>query len=495
MLFVSLGIFVYLALSLFKSDKSAYIYEALLSRAETERVIIENKLRSKSGTIEIIDNQVFIGEEQLKEDLLNNDEGVFQGQLVFKDNGQFRELKENLEELQGDLLGFLNSVDQDNIHQAVKEININGEKTLVAYSYQPDYQFAVITSIPVDVAFSATDELISRSLFVGTLLLGICLILAVFLVTPLTKQLENLYQLILKIGQGDFQSRITVKGSDEVSALGHSVNSMSEKILGLLEEVKEKARLENEVAVAKLVQESFFPSPEYNDKKIDFFAHYLPASECSGDWWGIYHTPTHKILFIADATGHGLPAALLTATMNSCKAFLDYTIAKTPDIVNRPEEILRFMNLAVTGSGNKIQVTCFVASIELATNKMIYANASHPTPLLYPSLKEEMSKQDITPLLCENGPRLGQSPNSTYKSTVRQLEKGDAIIMFTDGIIEAVNAEGKQWGERKLFKTIIENNKLSSQQILTHIMCQVEDFTENSAQDDDYTALCIRIIA
>lgn len=493
MLLVSLGIFVFLALNLFKADKSAYIFEALLSKAETERTLLENKFRHMQRNLQVHDDQVYIGEELITSKLLEREDNIFQLKIFFIQQSQVFELIDRLIPANLEMSSVLGGITQDNIHQAVRKIELDGVTTLVSYSFQPDYQFAVVASISQKDAFSATDELIHKSLYFGVFILGTCLIIAVFLVTPLTRQLENLYQLILKIGQGDFTSRMTVKGSDEVSALSHSVNAMSDKILDLLEEVKEKARLEGEVAVAKLVQESFFPEPQFQDEKIDFFAHYLPASECSGDWWAIYHTPTHKIFFIADATGHGLPAALLTATMNSCKAFLDYTIEHDPEIVTRPEEILRFMNLAVSGSGNKIQVTCFVASIELTTNTMKYANASHPTPLLYPGVAESISKQDIVPLLCDNGPRLGQNVDSTYTSVTRPLNVGDSILMFTDGIIEALNSEGKQWGERRLFKAITENNKLPSQQILTLIMCQVEDFAGSCPQDDDYTALCVRV--
>src|SRR5690606_11851732 len=122
------------------------------------------------------------------------------------------------------------------------------------------------------------------------------------------------------IAQGNFDKRVKVKGHDEVGALSDSVNDMADKIVLYMEEMKEKARLENEVAVAQLVQSSFFPRSSLTSPDLQVFGHFEPASECGGDWWGIADHGDWRIFFIADATGHGVPAALLTATINCCKS-------------------------------------------------------------------------------------------------------------------------------------------------------------------------------
>ncbi len=495
MMVISLAVFVTFAVQIFRADKSAYIYEALLSKANTEKIIFENQIRLSSSSLEVKDNKLFLNKEQLRKDNLGFEEGIIQTDLIFPKDNKFYLLGEELQEVQNEKSVVLQDIFTKNIFETVREITLDDKKYLFSFSYQPEFNFIISTLIPYDVAFNATDELIEQSLFFGTFILGLCLILSVFLVRPLTRQLEELFVHTQKIAAGDFKSRIPVRGSDEVSALTSSVNNMSQQIGHYIEEMKEKARLENEVAVAQLVQSSFFPEPSYQDNKLSFFAHYLPASECGGDWWGVFHTPTHKIFFIADATGHGVPAALLTATMNCCKTSLNFLLESRPELIDAPEEILRYMNQAVLGAGKEIQVTCFVAILELDTNKLTYANASHPVPLLFNSSVQVLEKSDIIPLQGPNGPRLGERESAVYEKQSMQLKAHDTIILYTDGILEATNVEDKRWGERRFIKVITENHKLDSQQLLTTVMCTLEDFMKDSKQDDDFTLLSFKVLS
>lgn len=495
MMVVSLAVFVNFAVKIYRDDKSAYIFEALLAKANTEKIILENKIRLNSNSLTLQSDNIYLGDKLITRDELDFEDGVLETSLIIPSQNNFYMLQDKLVPISGEKLSVLREIFEKNIFETVREITIGKEKYLFAFSYQPEFNFIISTIIPHEIAFGAANELIERSLFFGVFILGFCLILSVLLVRPLTKQLEELFIHTKKIADGDFKSRLEVRGNDEVSALTSSVNNMSQQIGHYIEEMKEKARLENEVAVAQLVQSSFFPEPSYQDDKINFFAHYLPASECGGDWWGVFHTPTHKIFFIADATGHGVPAALLTATMNCCKTSLHFLLESRPELINRPDEILRFMNQAVLGAGKEIQVTCFVAILELETKDLTFSNASHPLPLLFNSAAQTLEKNDITPLQGPNGPRLGERADAQYQNQTIKLKAHDTIIFYTDGIIEAANTEGKRWGERRLLKNITDNHKLDSQPLLTSIMCSLEDFMKGSFQDDDYTVLSFKVVS
>ena len=495
MMVVSLAIFVNFAVKIYRDDKSAYIFEALLAKANTEKIILENQMRLSSAALTVKEHDLYLNDKLITKEDLAFEEGIIETNFLIPYQDNFYLLKDQLTPVSGEKLLALQEIFSKNIFETVREITIDHKKYLFAFSYQPEFNFIISTLIPHELAFSAANELIERSLFFGVFILGFCLILSVLLVRPLTKQLEELFIHTKKIAAGDFNSRLEVRGNDEVSALTTSVNNMSQQIGHYIEEMKEKARLENEVAVAQLVQSSFFPEPFYQDDKLNFFAHYLPASECGGDWWGVFHTATHKIFFIADATGHGVPAALLTATMNCCKTSLDFLLESKPELIKRPDEILRYMNQAVMGAGKEIQVTCFVAILELETSELTYSNASHPHPLLFNSASQELEKSDITPLQGPNGPRLGERADAQYQNQTIQLKAHDTIIFYTDGIIEAANTEGKRWGERRLLKIITDNHKLDSQPLLTSIMCSLEDFMKGSYQDDDYTVLSFKVIS
>lgn len=494
MLIVSLSIFVNFAIQIFRDDKSAYIFETLLSKANTERIIIENLIRNKTGSLEFVENTLSLQGEKLKHSsLFGTDEDLIKTQLLVHKEQTYYQLDDFLTPVDEVKAQLLENIFNKKVFEAVREIQLGHDKFLMAYSYSPEFDFIILSTLPYELAFGATDELIQKSLYFGILLLGLCLIFSVFIVRPLTRQLEILFDHTKKIASGDFKTKVIVRGSDEVSALTVSINNMSGQIEEYIEEMKEKARLESEVAVAQLVQSSFFPDAIFDDQKINSYAYYSPATECGGDWWGLSHTPTHKIFFMTDATGHGVPAALLTATMNCCKSSLNFILESKPELLHSPHEILRFMNQAVWGAGKKIQVTCFVAILDLKTNKLTFANASHPAPLRFNSQAQTLEKSDISPLQGVNGPRLGERENATYESQSIQLNPHDTILLYTDGIIEAQNQEGKRWGERRLLKAITENYQTDCEKLVNSIMDSVKDFSAGHAQDDDYTVVSFKV--
>ena len=109
-----------------------------------------------------------------------------------------------------------------------------------------------------------------------------------------------------------------------------------------MDQMKEKARLEKELEVAQLVQASFFPEDKIMTNAYELHSFYEPATECGGDWWGVIHLENKSIWMIADASGHGVPAALITAVANCCKENLNQLLAKDPDFIKDPNDVLNF---------------------------------------------------------------------------------------------------------------------------------------------------------
>src|SRR5690606_15173135 len=106
---------------------------------------------------------------------------------------------------------------------------------------------------------------------------------------------------------GNFDLRLASASQDEIGALSQSFNVMSEKIRGLIQESMEKVRMEGELAIASTVQQTLIPPPDFKNENLEIRSHYQSASECGGDWWGFFGVGDRVAVFIADATGHGLP--------------------------------------------------------------------------------------------------------------------------------------------------------------------------------------------
>lgn len=498
----SLLIFVAIALKIFREDKSAYIYETLLNKATSEQLILAHRLAStlpegQHGTFEVKNGKLTLDDtdptELLSEELKK--ESTFTLGLVFPlQNEYYRFTGKGLVKVSDEERKVFATIFENSIHEAVKEITLDGEKWLYAFDYNPRWHFIYTAALPQEDAFAATTRLIKRSAQYGLFILGAAMLLSVFLARPLTAQLELLFGMTQEIAKGNFSQRVNVKGSDEVSALSDSVNDMADKIVLYMEQMKEKARLENEVAVAQLVQSSFFPKGATSTDDHQVFGYIEPASECGGDWWGILDLGDWRLFFIADATGHGVPAALLTATINCCKSSLEFMLEARPDLASRPDEILRYMNHAVSEAGKEIQVTCFVGSLNRRTKEFVYSNASHTPPLLFAPVEGTLAKDHFVPLIDANGPRLGQTQNANFAVQALTLKKSDTIFFYTDGITEAEDPAGTRWGERRLIKSLINHGTGAPRDIIEGVFGDLKVFMADKPKDDDHTAVAMKVI-
>ncbi len=476
----SLSVFVAIALKTFKQDKTAYLFESLTYKAETMRLNASHELVGKD----------------LNQELPNLIPARTQYEYFFilPGSGFIRTTEKTPRSLEKSEQDLFKKMLDDGLTQGATSVAVQGQDWLYAWEFDRKLNFISVVRIPQEEAFQVTKYIVNKSLTYGIFILGIAMILSVLLARPLTAQLEKLFGTTQEIAKGNFSVRTEISSHDEVGALADSVNDMAGKIEVYIQEMREKARLENEVAVAQLVQSSFFPEKDIIEKNLEIKGHFEPATECGGDWWGVSSHGEWRVLFIADATGHGVPAALLTATINCCKTSLDYIRELQPDFLSRPDEILRFMNQAVCGAGKEIQVTCFVASINVTTGKLVYANASHTPPLYFNSLKESLAKDDFRPLIEANGPRLGQGPGSRYESRELALNPHDTIFFYTDGLTEGENTEGTPWGQRRLVKALIQHGRESTENVLGGVLSEFKAFSPERPKDD-LTAVLLKVLS
>ncbi|MFN8369857.1 MAG: PP2C family protein-serine/threonine phosphatase [Bacteriovoracaceae bacterium] len=197
-------------------------------------------------------------------------------------------------------------------------------------------------------------------------------------------------------------------------------------------------------------------------------------------------------MFIGDATGHGVPAALVTAT-----SFAFYNLIedspKVKNLLENPAKLLEILNKAIHAVGGKVLMTLFVGVIDKKSLKLTYSNASHDPPLLYRKSDEKPSKQDIEVLMGESGNRLGHILNATYKNSQVSMKQGDVLMLTTDGIIEGKNPEGKEWGDRNFMKTFLNNVDQPAPHIVNNIVKSGYDFFNGIDVGDDVTLVAVKI--
>lgn len=381
----------------------------------------------------------------------------------------------------------------DPLNKGVKEVeNSLGEPLLISFEKNQLFNLIILSKINKNKAFSAADYIIGKSIYFALFLISFAVITGILFSRNLTSHVEKLHSGIKKITSGDFKTKVQVNSRDEIGALSDSFNFMSSEISRYMDEMVEKIRLEKEVEVAQLVQSSFFPQNDLRLGGFDIAAFYSPASECGGDWWGYIEHDEKLSIFIADATGHGVPAALLTATANSSLNFIKEILNERPTLIDSPSEMMGMINRVVCNTGNRILMTFFIITLDQNKNEIVYSNASHNPPLKIHLSNDKISKKDFIPLLSEPGPHLGKDHTAVY-TEVREPIKGDEeFVFFTDGILECTNPEGKLYGQRRFLSTLAEGCRLDL--FASRDLCVKEayDFYDGVKPEDDITFLMLK---
>lgn len=331
-------------------------------------------------------------------------------------------------------------------------------------------------------ALSVLDGFYVKSILMFILMTAIVVILGFLAATYLTGRLKILSAATEKISDGDFSVEINEDGKDEIAALSSSFNKMAKQIVVLMSETAEKARMESELKTAQTVQSTLFPKSTTTYGNIRISGIYKSASECGGDWWHHSEVEDAIWIWIADATGHGVPAALLTSAAKSAVTLIEKM--KLP-----PEEAIDYLNKSICSVSNgQMMMTCFVAQINKKTLEMKYINASHEAPIVLRG-EGELKKRDLIFLTDSPGARLGQSEDSKYTLSSLQLEKNDRVLMYSDGIPDIRTPQNESLGERGFIRTLLssQNKSLDFFEFANDFHNQLEVFRQKSELIDDVT--------
>lgn len=251
----------------------------------------------------------------------------------------------------------------------------------------------------------------------------------------------------------------------------------------LLEERIEKERIEEELNIAKSIQEGLLPSPIPEVEHLDIAARNLSSHQVGGDYFDIVPTPQGNYLFaIADVTGKGIPAALLMANLQAM------IHALTPLDITLSEATSRINDIIYQNTPNDKFITFFWGSYTPESSKFRYVNAGHNPPLLF------KPDQDKPEQLTEGGLILGAMQTMTpYDEQKLILESDDLLVFYTDGVTEAMNPEeDEEYGEERLLQCLQVHRSESSNQILNAVIDDITAFSGDT-QYDDITLIVIRV--
>jgi len=323
---------------------------------------------------------------------------------------------------------------------------------------------------------------------VGALFALIGTLLAIFQGLSISKPIKQLAWKADQIARGDLDARVDVTSSDEIGLLGENFNFMADQIAILLQQTAEKARIEQELEVAKAIQETLVP-PDAPVRKgtLTFAGFYQPAAQTGGDWWTWAELVGGKILVaIGDVTGHGVPSAMITA---AAKASCDCARYVHHDDVS-VTTLLEIMNHAIFESAQRrFVMTCFASIIDPKTRTITYANAGHNFPYLF---RPGEGKGEFGSLMIR-GNRLGDDRNSKYEAKTTELAIGDVLVWYTDGIVECENENGEEYGEKRFRASVRKAAALDAGEMRDAIIADAGQFYGEAMRKDDITMVVGRI--
>jgi serine phosphatase RsbU (regulator of sigma subunit)/predicted ester cyclase len=256
-----------------------------------------------------------------------------------------------------------------------------------------------------------------------------------------------------------------------------SANIVTPFLEEIEQQTRERERVEQELEVAQRIQQASLPKvvPELEGWKIT--PYYQPAREVGGDFYDFLELPNgHVGLVVGDATGKGVPAALMMST--TCGMLRAVALS-----LNSPGEVLERVNEALSVRiPSNMFVTCFYAILDPESGRLRYANAGHDLPCL----RQGGGAEELR----ASGMPLGLMPGMSYEEKEAALEAGDSTLFYSDGLVEAHNPQREMFGFPRLRRLVAEHTEEGS--LVDFLMDKLRSFTEDGwEQEDDITLVTL----
>lgn len=368
----------------------------------------------------------------------------------------------------------------------------NNEKKWIVYTNIPStgWVFAAVIS-EKDILAPVYKGLYTQ---LGIMVFGLLILLTIIVLVSksFSGRLKHLAKFTDEIASGNLEICKTEfdlvdSGEDEIAALGKifykMMNDLKLYINDLTKITKQKEAVESEVRIARQIQESILPHifpPFPHRQEFDLYAVNIPAKEVAGDFYDFFFVDEFTIAVImADVSGKGVAAGLFMA--------ITKTLIKTLCTEgSKPETALTAVNNILCKDNDSCMfTTLFLAYFDVRDNRFYYSNAGHVYPLLI--TKEGICKE----IICKQDVALGIFDNYEFQGDSIILDKDDVIVLYTDGVTEAINDKEEMFGDNRFRDLIMKNINLSLNEVISKVTDELNTF-QNNEQFDDITLLMFK---
>jgi phosphoserine phosphatase RsbU/P len=306
----------------------------------------------------------------------------------------------------------------------------------------------------------------------------------IVLTRRITRAVSDLYKATQFVQAADFSHRIKVEQLDQLGALGESFNQMTGSIGTLIDEQNKRQRLENEISIAREVQNQLFPSTLPSVPGVEIEAICKAARSVSGDYYDfIQLSPTHVAIAIADISGKGISAALLMASLQA--ALRSQTLTEGSESLSTAELVGRLNKHLVRNTGDDRFATFFIAVYDSATRTLRYTNAGH--------LPSFLIADGSSHLLDKGGMVLGVVDDYVYEQGVLKVGPNALLIGYSDGLVEPENVYGEEFGIPRLKEAAVRVQSAAPLMVAESLMAAAEEWAGTPEQADDMTVIVARL--
>ncbi len=344
----------------------------------------------------------------------------------------------------------------------------------------------VSTNVTKDI-----NKLVKGTIVTFVVIIAVLALIAVFASNKLAKIITAPIEILTaganEIGSGNIDYVIPELGTDEIGSLANTFNGMTQRLREYIDNLTavtaEKERIGAELDVATHIQSSMLPSifPKFaNSMEFRIFATMTPAKEVGGDFYDFFMVDErHIAIVMADVSGKGVPAALFMV--------IGKTLIKDHTQPGRSlgDVFCEVNNLLCESNSEGLFITAFEGVLDLDTGDFDFVNAGHEMPFI------QRAGQNFEVYNLRPGFVLAGMENMKFKAGHMQLNKGDRIFQYTDGVTEATSATFELFGMGRLEKSLNDHKDLNPEELLHAIKNDIDTFVGEAPQFDDITMLCL----
>lgn len=341
----------------------------------------------------------------------------------------------------------------------------------------------IVAAIPEEEVLKSRNTALYVNTFMEILVFAVMFGLIYLLIKKVVvDQLKKINFSLAKITGGNLDETVNVRTNAEFSSLSDDINQTVDTLKHYIDEAED--RINQELEFAKVIQTSALPGvfpafPKRSD--FDIYACMDPAREVGGDFYDFYMTGTDTLHFlIADVSGKGIPAAMFMMRAKTELKSLTETDIPIGDVFTGGNHAL------CEGNEAGMFVTAWQGSLNLITGEMHYINAGHNPPLV------KRASGTFEYLRGCSGLVLAGFDGVRYRTQEIQLQPGDTVFLYTDGVTEATDSENRLYGEERLLNTLNHCKAENMKELCRCVRADVDAFVGDAPQFDDITMLAFR---